>query len=155
MNCEKNCCSKTNRLDIALLVLRIAAGVIFVLHGYGKLFGGAPGMTGFTGMVANMGFPLPIVFAYAAALSEFVGGLALIFGLFTNVFSVLLSIVMIVAFTGAKHLKLPMGDVDLALLSIAIAIYLVGPGMYTVRKFMKSKTAETCECKDDGACCKN
>ncbi len=155
MNCENNCCSKTNRLDLALLVLRIAAGVIFILHGYGKLFGGTPGMTGFTGMVAGMGFPLPIVFAYAAALSEFLGGIALLLGLYTNIFSVLLGIVMVVAFAGAKKLKLPIGDPDLALLGITIAVYLAGPGMYTIKKLMKSKKAESCECKDDGACCKS
>ncbi len=145
------CCSKSNRLDTALLILRIAAGVIFILHGYGKLFG-APGMTGFTGMVAGLGFPLPGFFAYAAALSEFLGGIALLLGVYTKVFTVLIGIVMVVAFAGMKHLKLPMGDPDFALLAIAIAIYFTGPGVYTIRKFMKSKNHDECACGKDGEC---
>lgn len=149
------CCSESNRLDLALLILRVAAGVIFILHGYGKLFGNAPGMAGFTGMVAGMGFPLPGFFAYAAALSEFFGGIALLLGVYTKIFTVFISIVMIVAFAGAKHFKLPMGDVDLALLSIAIAIYFSGPGMYTIRKWMKGGKGGECACKKDEECCKH
>ena len=136
---------KSKSLDAALLVLRLAAGVIFVLHGYGKLFGAAPGMTAFTGMVAGLGFPLPGLFAYAAALSEFVGGIALILGLYTKYATIFLSIVMIVAFAGVKRLKLPMGDVDLALLSMVIALHFAGPGMHTLKKWMGGKSDPTCK----------
>jgi putative oxidoreductase len=144
MNCEKGCCQNGKSLDWALLVLRLAAGVIFVMHGYGKLFGDAPGMTAFTGMVAGMGFPLPGLFAYAAALSEFLGGLALILGIFTRYASIFLGVVMLVAFVGAKKFALPAGDVDLALLAMVVAIYLAGSGRCTVQKYM-SKNKENCE----------
>ncbi|XOV76542.1 MAG: DoxX family protein [Phycisphaerales bacterium] len=55
-------------------------------HGYGKLFGGdglGPS-EGFVSGVEELGFPAPLVFAWMAALSEFLGGLALAAGLFTR-----------------------------------------------------------------------
>lgn len=126
------CRSKEQCADVALLILRLAIGVIFILHGYGKLFGDAPGMTAFTGMVAQIGFPAPGLFAYAAALSEFFGGIALLLGVATNFATSLIAMVMLVALVGVKKFALPLADVDLALLAIAIAIYCMGPGKYRV-----------------------
>lgn len=151
MKCDNACCSKAYCLDKALFILRLAAGVIFVLHGYGKLFGNAPGMDMFTSMVAGLGLPMPGIFAYAAALSEFLGGLALLTGLYTKVFSALLVVVMAVAFAGVKQFKLPQGDVDIALMAIALAIHFAGPGSYTVRKWLMKGKGEACdECGKNG-----
>lgn len=151
------CCSKGSCIDCALLVLRLALGIIFVIHGYGKLFGNAPGMEAFTGMVAGLGFPAPALFAYIAALTEFLGGIAMILGIFTKPASVLLAIVMLVAWGGVKKFNLPKGDADFALLAMAVAIYLAGPGCYTIRRWMKGGSkegmmkSEACEhCSCDG-----
>ena len=132
-------CSKEHRVDLALLVLRLVFGAIFIYHGYGKLFGGGPapiGMTMFTGMVAKLGFPAPEFFAYAAALSEFLGGIAILLGIWTKVFSVLVGFVMLVAIFGIKHHAYPMSDVDTALLAIVIAVYLAGPGKYNLAEYL-------------------
>lgn len=137
MQNSKTFCAHHNCGDWALLALRIAAGVIFIYHGWGKLFGDAPGMAAFTGMVAAIGFPAPALFAYAAALSEFLGGIALLLGTWTRLFSVLIGIVMLVAFAVVKKFSLPLGDVDLALLAIAVALYLLGPGIYSISHRMK------------------
>lgn len=128
------CRSKEHCVDVALLILRIAIGVIFIQHGYGKLFGDAPGMTAFTGMVASLGFPAPAFFAYAAGLSEFFGGIALLLGIFTDIAAVLIAIVMLVALVGVKKFMFPGADVDVALLAIALAIYFLGPGKYAITK---------------------
>lgn len=120
-----------------LLALRLAAGIIFVLHGYGKLFGDAPGMEMFTGMVDKLGFPAAGLFAYLAALAEFVGGIALIVGVGVEVASIFLIVVMLVAFFMVKKAALPAGDVDLALLSIVIALMTMGPGKFSVAGMMK------------------
>ncbi len=133
---------KVSQNDIALLALRLAAGVIFVLHGYGKLFGHAPGMDMFTGMVAGLGFPMPAVFAYLAACSEFFGGLALILGVVPRAASFFLAVVMLVAFFGVKQASLPKADVDLSLLAIVAALGLMGHGKYALSAMMKkSKSA--------------
>ncbi len=145
---------------IGLLVLRLAAGAIFIYHGYGKLFGDAPGMEAFTGMIANMGFPAPAFFAWCAALTEFFGGIALVLGVATPVVSSLLAIVMLVAFIGVKNSMLPAGDADLALLAIAVSLIAMGPGSWSVdakcchkfKKFLPAKLANCCGSKDVGCC---
>ena len=77
---------------VALLLLRGALGVIFVYHGYPKLFSHArETMQGF----AHMGFPP--YFAYVAGVFEFFGGLLLILGVFTRVAGLLLAGEMAVA----------------------------------------------------------
>lgn len=124
-------CDSQKCASWALLVLRIAMAIIFIYHGYGKLFG-APGMTGFTGMVGNLGFPLPSVFAYIAALAEFIGGIALLLGVWTRLAASLIGVNMIVAIIMVKKFALPMIDADLALLAISLTLVLMGPGMYSI-----------------------
>ena len=128
-----SCCSNSKKaLDTALFVLRIVLGALFIMHGYGKLFGNTPGMDAFTGMVAALKFPIPVFFAYAAALSEFFGGIAILLGVFTKFFATLIAIVMLVAIIGVKKSHFPSADVETALLAIAIALQLVGPGAYSI-----------------------
>lgn len=148
MKCENVCCDNARCLDWGLCILRLAAGIILAIHGYGKLFGHAPGMTAFTGMVAGLGFPFPGFFAYAAALTEFFGGIALILGIYTQYATVLIAIVMIVAWAGVKKFGLPMGDADLALLAIAIALRCTGPGSKKIGKTKKDCCGAECgSCK--------
>lgn len=121
----------------ALLVLRLAAGIIFVMHGWDKLTPGGIEITGFADMLTKIGWPVaPLFFAWVVALTEFVGGLALILGIFTRPAGVLLSIVMLVAWGMAKKFGLPAGDADFALLAISIALAMVGPGSYSVASMM-------------------
>ena len=131
--------SDEKKRDVALLVLRVTAGAIFVFHGYGKLLGGAPGMAGFTKMVTGLGFPLPDVFAWAAALSEFVGGIALILGLFPRIAAVFTAMVMLVALFMVKKGALPKADPDYALLAMSIAIMLMGGGRYALGRFLPKR----------------
>jgi putative oxidoreductase len=70
--------------DLGLLILRLAGLYLAIGHGWGTVVGLASGDTRFVEGVANLGFPVPIVFAWAAALSEFVGGIAMALGLFTR-----------------------------------------------------------------------
>lgn len=142
-------------ISTALLVLRLALGLILVLHGYNKLFGDI-GMTAFSGMVGSMGLPAPTFLAWCAALTEFFGGIALILGLATPVFGVLSAVVMLVAFIGVKNSVLPAGDVDLALFAMAIALVMTGAGKYSLdalicEKWCKEKGNDKCDMK--GGCC--
>lgn len=52
--------------DLGLLWLRLLVGVGIATHGFAKIFGGR--IDGFAEGVAQMGFPLPVVFAWAAGL---------------------------------------------------------------------------------------
>jgi putative oxidoreductase len=71
---------------LALLLLRVAIGIIFVYHGYPKLFGHTrDAMQNF----AHMGFPG--YFVYIAGVIEFFCGCMLIAGLFTRIAGLLLA----------------------------------------------------------------
>lgn len=137
-----------------LLVLRLVAGLIFALHGYAKLTGN-PSLEMFAGMVGGLGFPFPMFFAWVVALTEFFGGIALILGIFVRPASILLSIVMLVAFFMVKKADITLfgargaGEIDLALLSIVVALALSGAGHYSLaHKLCKGKDT----CCTDGKC---
>lgn len=84
------------------MLTRIVVGVIFIIAGYGKLFG-APGIDGFSGMLSGLGFPIPVVFAVLVGIIELVGGLLLVAGYWSEWAARLLAIIMIVAIL-AVHL---------------------------------------------------
>jgi putative oxidoreductase len=79
------------------VVLRVAVGTMFVAHGMQKLFGafGGGGLPGtavyFESIGLAPGFPL----AVAVALTEFVGGLLLLAGIFTRYASMALIVAML------------------------------------------------------------
>jgi putative oxidoreductase len=73
--------------DTALLLLRLGVGLTFAAHGAQKVFGwwGGPGLDGWRGAMAKMGFRPEGLFAGVSALIELGGGLFLAFGLLTPI----------------------------------------------------------------------
>ncbi|GAA3878826.1 DoxX family membrane protein [Saccharothrix violaceirubra] len=71
--------------DIGLLVLRLALGGAFVLHGLQKVFGlfGGPGVDKFAQALQDMGFREAKVLAWVTGVTELAGGGLLVLGLFT------------------------------------------------------------------------
>ena len=69
-------------MKIARLLARLFIGGMFIGHGTQKLFGwfGGPGLDGTTGMMDKLGLAPPRTNAYAASLSEAVGGAAIALG---------------------------------------------------------------------------
>ena len=67
--------------SIALFLVRITLGYIFMAHGAQKVFGvfGGHGLIKFVEWTNSMG--VPEVFGYLGAFSEFVGGVLLFFGI--------------------------------------------------------------------------
>src|SRR5215218_2146780 len=80
------------RLNLALTLLRVVAGVIFTAHGGQKLF--VYGFEGVSGAFAQMGVPMAGVMGPFVALVEFFGGLALVVGLLTRLAAFGLAITM-------------------------------------------------------------
>jgi len=83
--------------DIGLLILRLAGLYLAVGHGWGKVVGLASGQSRFVDGVANMGFPMPVLFAWAAGLAELLGGIAIALGFFTRWAAALAACTMFVA----------------------------------------------------------
>ncbi len=124
--------------DFGLLALRIAVALVFVTKGWGKL--GNIEMV--SGMLDNMGFFWPMFWAWVLGLVEFVGGLMVLFGLFTKTAAGFLSITMIVALLSA-HLGKPLDSAMLAitLLGANLALHSLGAGKYRI---MSSKIESVC-----------
>jgi putative oxidoreductase len=72
-------------MDLALLVLRLVVGLLFVGHGAQKLFGvfGGGGLEGTAGMFDSIGLQPGWLHARAAGTAEFLGGALIALGLFT------------------------------------------------------------------------
>lgn len=73
--------------DIGLTIARICLGLGMAIgHGFSKVFpdGGFGPSEQFINGVAKLDFPAPTVFAWLAALTEFLGGLLLAAGLLTR-----------------------------------------------------------------------
>ncbi|MEO7674059.1 MAG: DoxX family protein [Pyrinomonadaceae bacterium] len=121
--------------NAGLTLLRIFAGAALALtHGIGKM----PPSDGFIEGTARIGFPLPAVFAWAAAFSEFLGGIFLALGLFTRVSSFFIAITMLVALLGV-HRADPFQKQELAFLYffIALAFMLKGSGDWSIDSFLR------------------
>lgn len=84
---------------LALLLLRLALGVVFIHHGYPKLFGHARET-----IEEFMRLGLPGYLAYVSGLIEFFGGSMLIVGLFTRVAGLLLAIELGIGIWKVGHL---------------------------------------------------
>ena len=127
-------------LDLALLILRVALGVCFVIHGLGKLGIVGPGnMSGFTGWLQSLGLPFPALQARVAMLSELIGGALITVGLGTRVAAIFCLIAMIVAATighkGGGYLitnNPPGNEYALNLAILMVVLILIGPGSYSL-----------------------
>lgn len=117
-----------NRLQpFAQLVMRLAIGAILIVHGYHKVFGG---FHHHMDMVGSLG--LPRWMAYLSAGTEFLGGVALVLGVFTRFFALAVLIEMSVAIwkvhwknglTGQGGYEFP-----LTIATVALALLCFGGG---------------------------
>ncbi|MBI1998759.1 MAG: DoxX family protein [Parcubacteria group bacterium] len=80
--------------DVAHLVLRLSAGLVFVAHGWQKY----PNLIAFGDFLDSLGVPLSGFFAVLVVGVEIIGGSALILGLFTHWAAKLLALDMLAAF---------------------------------------------------------
>ncbi len=127
-----------------LFIVRLVLGIIFVIHGAHKIFGwptGALGPGGLTNTVAGMTqMGMPALVVYLVMFTEFLGGIALIFGLLSRlaafgILCVMLGAIFMVHFKngffinwylaeGVKHGL----EYNLALSGMALGIIFGGPG---------------------------
>jgi putative oxidoreductase len=113
---------------LGLLVLRVAVGLIFLVHGYPKLTRSASVMQG---MFVQHGLPAQLV--YVAGVLETFGGILLIVGLFARPAALLLAIEMAVAIvkvhSGHGIMSLHEYEFPLSLGAACLALATVGAGV--------------------------
>ncbi len=123
--------------DTGLLILRLGAGLMLaLLHGWGKF----PPSEGFVGMVGGLGFPAPTLFAWLAAIAEFIGGLMIAVGLLTRPVALFVTLhFLFVVFLA--HAGDPIGQRELPLLFLVAAatVMLTGPGRFSLDAMMGRK----------------
>lgn len=126
-------------VDAALLVARIALGGTMAAHGAQKIFGiwGGPGMEGFTAMLGGLGFAVPAIWAWAASLAEFAGGLFIVLGILPRVSASLIAATMFVAavFVHGKNGFFAMNggfEYPLFVMLIAVSLAIAGSGKLSV-----------------------
>lgn len=118
-----------------IVPLRIVLGIIFVVHGGEKIF--RMGHAGVTAYFARLGIPAAPAAAGVVMAVEFLGGLALILGLFTRIAAALLAIEMLVAIlvVGIHH-GFPGVELPLSLLAGAVTLVLIGAGQASIDRLM-------------------
>jgi putative oxidoreductase len=120
--------------SVLLLLVRIGAGLAFISHGYQKLM--TPEM--FVDFFTKLGLG-GLNMVYFVGAVEFLGGIALILGVYTMYAGALLSIVMIVAILkvhlaqGYSMTATSMGyEYQLLLLLVSLGFIFSGPGKFSL-----------------------
>ncbi len=129
-----------NRLQgVALLLLRICVGLIFLAHGWTKVSDMSKTMTFF----ASLGFPGWM--AVLIGLLEVAGGLLLILGIFTRIFGILFTVEMIVAILAVHWKQGPWWrvagyELPRACLGMSFALVAFGAGVISLdRIFLRGR----------------
>jgi len=128
--------------DAGLLVLRLGIGMVFLAHGWTKVFGMQISFV--QGMLAMVGWAIPEWLLWLVAALEIVGGLALVAGMFTRLFAMLLGLEMVVAvmlfhlregffIASVPNAPLAYGfEYHVALVSGLVCLFLAGPGLWSL-----------------------
>ncbi len=126
-----------NSPDLGILLFRLYVGLAMAFaHGISKI----PPSDQFISGVEALGFPIPVLFAWAAGLAEFVGGLLIAVGLTTRYASFGLGFTMAVAAFG-RHGADPFKLQELSLFYLFSCVLLIfcGAGKFSLDRIVLKK----------------
>ncbi|HVU06406.1 MAG TPA: DoxX family protein [Candidatus Paceibacterota bacterium] len=123
----------SKRADIISLIVRLIIGGIFIFAGWVK----ASDMTMTLGFFSQLG--LPSFLAYVISYAEILGGIALVIGLWTELASTGLAIIMIGAtyysYQMAPAMNMPVSQAimpTIAIFAAALSLIATGAGRFSV-----------------------
>lgn len=112
--------------DVVLLVARVCLGAVLVAHGWPKV----KGFKGTAGWLDSIGLKPGVFFAGVAVFIEFVGGVMLIFGLFTQLIAGLVALQFLIIIAKINFKKGLVGgyELDLMILALGLVLFALGGG---------------------------
>jgi putative oxidoreductase len=126
-------------MDLGLLILRIVVGLLLIGHGTQKLFGwfGGSGIEKWVAGIGTRGFMPAMLWGWAGALGETLGGILLALGFLSPLGSFAIAASMVVAIVTAhwsKGIWNSKAGIEFPLTNIAavLALALTGPGLYSL-----------------------
>ncbi len=105
----------------ALVLIRLGPAIIFIIHGYLKLFGGLHDQT--VALFLTVNLPNPELTAWFIGALELVGGVALLVGIFVRPLALLLAVEMAIAI---YKVRLPQGFVGAWEFEFTLLLLLIG-----------------------------
>lgn len=143
---------KARQQRIGLLSLRLALGLIFVLHGWMNVVRGQESFL--REMLAMAGWAAPDLLVWMITGLELVGGLALMLGMFTRAAALVLAVEMVVAVVlfhvrqgffiiAIPNVPLAYGfEYHLALVGGLVCLAFAGPGEFALQDRIKLGSQE-------------
>ena len=131
--------------DPLLLIARVLLGYIFLLGGWGKLLG----LAGFATYLERQGLPASYPLAVLGAGVEFLGGLALIFGIVTR-FAALALVAFTLVATGIAHRFWEFDEAarrgqainfnkNMTMIGGLLALIAAGPGRFSIDRLVAAR----------------
>jgi len=133
--------------SIGLLILRIALSIVFIAHGWPRLFknGKFEGPGQLATFLKQMNLPLPGIAAWLIALVETVGVVMLLVGLATRILAVALVLDMLIAITHG-HIRMAKTrfsggetigwEFEFLLLAGALTLFFTGAGLISLDRLI-------------------
>ncbi len=134
---------KVSSSDLALFILRLGLGIIFIFHGAQKVFGlfGGPGVEGFSKMLTDLSINPPMFWAWVVALAELISGALLILGVIPRISAGIIAVIMLVAIIkvhGPKGFSVMAGGFEYQFLILIASIALMAAGAGKISLFNKA-----------------
>jgi putative oxidoreductase len=133
--------SNVQSMELGLLCLRVGIGLIFVIHGWGKITD-MQQWHWLGSQMSHLGITfLPTFWGFLGAAAEFFGGLCLVFGFATRIASASLAFVMIIAllyhFNNGDGFKTY--SHALSMLLVFVGLFLAGSGKMSLDYLLHGK----------------
>jgi putative oxidoreductase len=140
--------------NFASLVLRVTLGCVIFAHGAQKVLGsfGGPGAEKTIELFSSMGFSLPLTLLVMAA--EFLGGLALILGLFTRIAALAIAVdIGVCAYMNHLQHGFFMNwfgqqkgegvEYHILVIGIGLALMITGGGIFSIDRMISRKKSKS------------